>query len=99
MVIYKNTYQKVIYVGPNFRSGLTDVQMSVTRPDGVTEGLFVMTEMPSKPGMYEYDYYLNQTGIYIFDCDSSSVKNRYVLSIDVLERIGDTPFPVSEFDV
>lgn len=75
------TLYSVRYVALDYTTGLTDVTLTVTRPDRIAETGYAMTEMPSNPGIYYYDYSLSQVGQYTFTCNSVSVPLKFSQSV------------------
>jgi hypothetical protein len=93
MATINSTYT-VYYVADQLTSGLTDVQLKVTHPDGTVHGLYVMLEKAGNLGVYYYDYPLTQLGQYLFVANSASYPAEYVKSLDV----GSSTFiPTAEF--
>lgn len=96
-MIYQNTTYRIIYTAKNFVQNLTDVSLVITKPDGTNVGFFVMDEVPGKPGLYYYDYLLDQLGRYIFDCNSTTNPNRHTFAVDVI-TLPNSAIPIADFD-
>jgi len=96
-MVYQDTLYKVFYVAQNETTGLTDVQIAILTPAGVTEGYFIMTET-TRPGIYSYDYTVAEIGRYLFECDSATLPGKYAQAIDVVALLSTSTVPVAEFD-
>lgn len=83
-----NEVYTVYYEDPRRRTGLTDVQLKVRKPDGTFDGLFTMSEFGTnqhEQGIYIYDYTPNVIGEYLFMINVPSTGHRNSKSIHVTE--------------
>ena len=66
---------RIYYIAKNFVGGLSDVSMVVYKPNGVKQGLYMLTEvnMGDGEGIYYYDYAdSDMEGSYLFVVNSPS---------------------------
>lgn len=86
---------RVYYVALNYTSGLTDVTVSIKKPDGTSLGPYAMIELDTS-GIYYYDYVLVNGGEYIFTADSTSVPSKFSKSVEA--NINVPQLPYAKFD-
>jgi hypothetical protein len=86
---------RIYYVALDYTSGLTDVALIITKPDGTNESAVLMTELDSS-GVYYYDYIPATKGQYLFTVDSISKPYKFSKSLDVIVSV--TSVPVVDFD-
>lgn len=46
---------RIIYEAKNYKTGLTDITATVTKPNGSPVGPFTLIEFPNHPGLYYFD--------------------------------------------
>lgn len=74
MAVVGKTF-RVHYTAKNHTSGLTDVEMIVTKPDGTKMGVYTLTEYVDvdRQGVYYYDFVdADVEGVYLFMVNSAT---------------------------
>lgn len=76
---YINETFRIHYISKNFTGGLTDVRMVVYKPNGVKQGVYILSEVNQGDGagIYYYDYVDSDIeGSYLFVINSPSLPKK-----------------------
>ncbi len=65
---FVNENYPIYYSAPERQTGLSDVYLRIVKPDGITIGPFLMTELPgiNERGIYKYDFSPLDEGEYLW---------------------------------